>query len=385
MITIHSHLSLLSNSFALRTDNQGPGQAQALPTTEGPERALSSLQGKALNALAREIPGVDASAIQAMDPDNYTPEKVADRISQFVSLGLENARAQGKSEEELQVLYESALKGVEQGFREAKEILSNLNLLGGPIAEQVEATERATFDALSGLSPIKEEAPIAEAGAVAVAVSERFQRADNFELTLQTREGDEVRISFSRELEAGSRFTAVADGEGRRAASLDVSRSESSGYRFSVEGDLSVEEIDAIQELVRDVGQVANDFYKGDVQKAFDQVSDVAFDDSQLASMNLHMSRSEQYTATHRYRETQELENPERVESGRRLGHLMREMQDLADRSALGFLDRVRDAAGQIMQGLAQEDSRFKDAASDRQALYQGNLERLLSGFGETD
>ena len=105
MINIHSNYSSHSNVHAnaqQTTRSGGLGAGTGLQPGSNPTaQALSSLQEKALNALTREIPGMDASALKKVDANEYTPEKIADRISSFVAMGLENARAQGKTEEEV--------------------------------------------------------------------------------------------------------------------------------------------------------------------------------------------------------------------------------------------------------------------------------------------
>jgi hypothetical protein len=377
--------SLVSNSLSLRSHTQigTPSGDQSLREPAG---ALSSLQEKALNAIAREIPGMDTKGLKQLDPAEYTPDKVADRITKFVAMGLENARARGKSEEEIQALYESAVKGAEQGFKEAKDILSNLKVLNGNVAEQVEATEKLTFEGLAKLSPTQAKAETQNATAAAatsgLAVAERYQKAEDFSLKLKTREGDEVEINFSRNFDAQRSFAVSRDDQGNSAAVMDVSQSENTGYLFSVKGDLSEDELKAIQTLVQDVGKLAKDFFGGDVQKAFEQAPDVRFDASQLASMNLTMSRSESYSAARVYEGTQRLEQPEQIQNaGRRLGHMMRELRDSFERPEVGFLSQPDRAASEIMRGLVEQDGRFQEASPDQQGLYEQNLRQLLNSI----
>ncbi|QGU32590.1 DUF5610 domain-containing protein [Thermochromatium tepidum] len=377
--------SLVANTLTLKSHTQVGAQAGS-PSLREPAGALSSLQDKALSAIAREIPGMDVAGLKKLDPNEYTPEKVADRITRFVALGLENARARGKSEEEIQSLYESAVRGAEQGFKEAKEILSNLRVLEGKVAEQVEATEKLTFEGLAKLSPALARAEPKNAPPTAaisgLAVADRYQKAEDFSLRLKTREGDEVEISFSRNLETQGRFGFSQDGEGNSASVLDISRSESTGYQFSVKGDLSEDELKAIQKLVQDVGRLANDFFGGDVQKAFEQAPDVRFDPSQLASMNLTLSRSESYSAARIYEGTQRLEQPESIQNaGRRLGHMMRELRETAERPELGFLSRPDQTVGQLLKGLVEQDGRFQNADADQQTRYLEYVQRLLGSL----
>jgi len=382
--------SLVSNSLTLKSQTQVRASAHAgNQSPREPAGALSSLQEKALGAIASET-GMDVSKLKQLDPDEYTPDKVADRITKFVALGLERARANGKSEEEVQALYESAVKGAERGFKEAKDILSNLKVLEGTVAEQVDATEKLTFEGLAKLSPTQPktetetetEATQATSTTSSLAVAERYQNAADFSLKLKTRDGDEVEVSFSRNFEAQGSFGFSRDDEGNSVAVMDVSQSEKTGYGFSVKGDLSEDELKAIQTLVQDVGKLAKEFFGGDVQKAFEQAPDVRFDSSQLASMNLTMSRSESYSAARVYEGTQRLEQPEQMQNaGRRLGHMMRELRESAERPELGFLSQTDQAAGEIMRGLVEQDDRFKQADTDQQARHQEYVQRLLSSL----
>jgi hypothetical protein len=375
-MTIQSHFPSVSNNIAFKSWSQGSNQG--LRARDDASQALSRLQSKALDVLASEIPGMESSDLKALDAADYTPDKVAARIGDFVAMGLANAKAQGKTDAEVQALYESAVKGVEKGFKDAKQILSDLNLLNGKVGEQVEETEKLTFDALAKLSPSQQEQAVSTPSTRAYAMAERYQRADDFSLTLKTQDGDTVKVRFSQAEMAQGAYALAEDDEGNQVELLDISRSQKTGYSFSVEGDLSEDEIEAIQSLVQDVGEVANDFFGGDVQKAFEQATDIAFDSSQLASMNLRMSRTEQYSAVQRYQETQRMETPVQEHAGRRLGHLRQDLSDSFQKPALDFLGQAGQFADQLMRGLVEQDTRFKDAIGEQQELYQGYLNRLL-------
>lgn len=359
-----------ATTSSLKTRNSANDRTDFTPTAQ----ALARVQDSALNALAREIPGMDASALKKLDAQEYTPDKIADRISQFVGRGLDNARAQGKSEAEVQSLFDSAMSGAAKGFKDAKEILKNLDLLSGDIGAQVQATEDKTFAALRKLSPSSQTASLTTSNSTSVAAAQRYQQAQDFQLRLKTKDGDTVNISFSRALDAQASVGMATDGAGNQAAVFDVNRSESTGYQFSVNGNLDAEEIDAIQNLVRDVGQVANQFFNGDVQQAFAQAPQINFDDSQLSSMRLRLSRTEQTSAVEQYQQTQQLNQP----AGARIGKLARELNDSANQPALDFLAQARAAVTQIMQGLVQQDHRFQTAPAEQQSTYQNNLNRLL-------
>ncbi len=326
-----------------------------------------------LGKLAEQIPGMTAEKLSGLDAENFTPDKVAGRISDFVAKGLDAARARGASDERLNQMYEAAVKGVEKGFKEARDILDNLNVLNGSIAEQVDETEKLTFDALAEIAPGSREAT---AQAV-MGAAERYRNAEDMSLTVKTQDGDEVTINFSRNQSYDATYGAGADSEGNAVAWMDVSRSESSQYQFSVQGELDEGEIDALQQMIRDISGVADEFFNGDVQKAFDQSADISFDASELQSMELNMSYSRSWAQASTYEQVGNLEQPV-DKPGLRLGQLMKDLAESAGAPSLGFLQSPAQAGRDLMSGLVEQDSRFTDALKELQDSYRDNLKQLL-------
>lgn len=329
-----------------------------------------------LGKLAEQIPGMTAEKLSGLDAEQFTPDKVAERISGFVAKGLEAARARGASDERLNQMYEAAVKGVEKGFKEARDILDNLNVLNGSIAEQVDETEKLTFEALAGIAPGSREAT---AQAV-MGAAERYRNAEDMSLTVKTRDGDEVTINFSRNQSYDATFGAGADSEGNAVAWMDVSRSESSQYQFSVKGELDEGELEALQQMVRDISGVADEFFNGDVQKAFDQSADISFDASELQSMELNMSYSRSWAQASTYEQVGNLEQPRDL-PGLRLGQLMKDLADSVSAPSLGFLQSPAQVGRDLMTGLVEQDSRFQEALEQVQNGLRNNLDRLLAGL----
>ncbi|MBK1647557.1 hypothetical protein CKO36_02835 [Rhabdochromatium marinum] len=348
--------------------------------------ALGALQESLMSRLVERIPGVDLADLQQRKAEDFSPEAIADRIGQFVSKGLENARANGRSDAEVQSLYNSAVQGMEQGLADARETLESLSLLQGTIADQVDETAKRTRDVLAELDPSRgrDQVNVTGRGSVAMSAMEQYKSASSFELQLRTQDGDEVTVRFGQSSEFATSSSAYVDSDGNAAASYSMSRTEQSGYSFSIEGDLSKEETTAIRDLVRDVSQLANDFFDGDVQKALDQAGDMSFDGSQLASFELNMSQSQQYTAAQAYKETQQIEAPpEEQRPGMRLGQLINSMRDLFNRSTLGFLENPADTSAGFMRGLFEQDTRMKEASPDNRERLQAKLEDLLSSVNQ--
>jgi hypothetical protein len=367
---INLHSSTAFNNPALTSPASTSGStAKGAGSVSNPP--LETLLGK----LADNIPGMSSDGLKALDPAEFTPEKVAERISGFVAAGLDAARQRGASDERLNQLYQAAVSGVEKGFAEAREILDNLNLLQGAVAEQVDATERATADALAAIAPGQAEASAATS--TRMGIVERFSNAEEMELRVRTRDGDEVVISFSRDQAQQSAFAAATDGDGTLAAQFSLSRSERSEYSFSVRGELDTDEIDALQNLIKDVSSLADEFFDGDVQKAFEQSANLRFDSSELQSMKLDMSYSRQYVSAASYEQVQGLEQAA-DRPGKRLGQMMKSMAETFGAPSLGFLSAPGQLGRDLFEGLVQQDTRYRSVFDELQRQYDDNLARLL-------
>lgn len=326
-----------------------------------------------LGKLAEKIPGMSTEKLSGLDATNFTPDKVAGRISDFVAQGLSAAKARGASDERLNEMYNAAVKGVEKGFKEAREILDNLDVLKGDIKSQVDETEKLTFDALANIAPGSREAT----ALAVIGAAEQYRNAEDMSLKVRTQDGDEVSINFSRNQSYAAAYGAGADSQGNAVAWMNVSRSESSQYQFSVQGELDEGELDALQQMIRDISGVANEFFNGDVQKAFEQSANIHFDGSELASMQLDMSYSRSLSQAASYEQVGSLEQPV-DKPGLRLGQLMKDLAESAGAPSLGFLQSPAQTSRDLMTGLVEQDSRFQEAIDSIQSGLYSHLQQLL-------
>lgn len=104
-----------------------------------------------------------------------------------------------------------------------------------------------------------------------------YVRKDKANLDISTQEGDRVQIRFrSREGYVSQTSSGATGGE------RNVYAFSSGKIEISVDGELNDEELAAIGELVNKVETLANDFFAGDVQKAFESAASLGFDASQI-------------------------------------------------------------------------------------------------------
>lgn len=115
-----------------------------------------------------------------------------------------------------------------------------------------------------------------------------YARRDKASLSIETQEGDEVRIRFASRSGFVAQDGAADSGGERRVYGFASGRIE-----VSVEGELNDEELAAIGALVAKVDALAKDFFAGDIQKAFAAAASLGFDSEQIASFALKLSSRE--------------------------------------------------------------------------------------------
>nr|WP_242521517.1 DUF5610 domain-containing protein [Motiliproteus sp. SC1-56] len=326
-----------------------------------------------LSQLAQRLPGLGASqGFKALAGEDFSPKKVAERITGFVAQGLEQAHRDGKSGLQVENLRRQALEGIQRGFEEARGILEAMGLLSEELASTIDRTQALTLKGVEGLQP---QAAPEHSGKTAFMAAERYQSAESLSLKVRTRDGDEVTIHFNRASDYQAGFASYSDGQ-VSAATFSLARSESSHYRFSVEGELDEDEIDALQALIKDVNEIADDFFDGDIQAAFEQAKEFRLDTTELAAMSLRLSQSQSYSAASAYQQVQELDNPG-AQQGRKLGHLINDFANRLASPALDFMQSPKGFAQELLQALTTQDLRFKDAGESLQERLSSNLDSL--------
>lgn len=363
---------------------QMPGQEAFL---RGLSTASSHLDGKdsagnnarstdqLLNKLAKNIPGMSASELKGLSAEEFSPEKVSQRITDFVADGLNAARRSGKSDTDLQNLYNQAMTGVEKGFEEAREALEALGALSGQVAENIDDTFDLTMDKLEEIDPSQLARPTFDGlSRTTIQASERYSEAQSFSLDLKTRDGDKVSIQFASAMDYSSQYASYSDGNGF-AEAFSVSASSASEFSFQIKGDLDEGEMDAIRSLIQDVNQIADDFFGGDVQSAFEQAMELGMDTSELSSMSLNLSRSQSYQSVTGYQTVQDMA-PEQL-PGRRLGQLANSFADRFSAPDLGFIEDPFAAGDSILAGLIEQDTRYQESEQETQGKYDQYLSQL--------
>ena len=359
----YSNTSYTYNHSEIRTME---ADAQRSPGTTANDAMLARL--------AKNVPGLQKEDVTDLANNDFSPAKIAERISKFVAQGLQNARNEGRSEAEIQAKYDAAIKGVEKGFNEAREILGNLNFLSDDIAAGIDETEALTFEALEAINPTQITTPSLPNYHTQVASVERFSHAESFSLDLTTQDGDTVKILFANQSDQQSAFAYSGDGNGNYSAVYELSQSHSSAFQFHVQGDRDEGELEAIANLISEITEISNEYFNGDVQKAFEIASEFTLDKTELSSMNLQLTKSQTYSAASSYRQVQNNETPN---IGKLSGHLVNNFAQAIEQPELDFLENVQSVSQRLLDSLVQQDNRFLEAGDEQKSVFAASLEKI--------
>lgn len=333
-----------------------------------------------LQAKLAERLGLEPGALAARSSD-FTPEKVAGRILDFIQGRLEIEAAAGADTAQLQELMSQARSGVEQGFAEARKILDGLGVLNGKVASDIDDTYQRIQDGLAGLDQRFGAAPTLSPAVAVAGYQERFvAQAQSFDMQVTTRDGDRLKISVAQASAdySQSSVRGSIDGQG---SSVTVSRQSSSlqigSFQISVEGQLDEEERVALEKLFTQVQDLSGKFYSGDLTGAFDRALALEMDGEQLASLSLRLTQTTVRQATDAYSAVAQ-------EGGQAAsainGSLADYAQSLLDalRSAQDLADDARTTLDDLLKGGFSLDDRFDAARLEKAQSFNS---RLLDGL----
>jgi hypothetical protein len=309
------------------------------------------ISGGSLSLTHQRSVGVDAYL--AVEPAVKPQNPFADTILRFIDIQLRRDQAEGASQEELQSRLQAGLDGFMEGYGQAYEQLTAGGLLSEEVLTEIEGTREQV---LAGIQKLADElgvelvmdagetqapvvsapAPAAPAPPVApvavnpgkqilssvmrdVQIVEQYQKTTrktqtyehlgrakpiaasqsyaygvkenrDFSLKLRTADGDAVSIRLSAGQTGVSQFNY-----GGTSAQLDLYGEQQAGFAFSVEGELDEGELRALTDLLNQVANVSEQFFSGDLDRAFELASNMDFDSSEIATFDLalHMTRTE--------------------------------------------------------------------------------------------
>ncbi|MBL4762633.1 MAG: DUF5610 domain-containing protein [Gammaproteobacteria bacterium] len=141
----------------------GGGEANviSLPTAEDAQKVFNqrilATVSEQLNALNVHLELAGAAPIETLLSEDFTAEKVAERILGFITAGIAGLDADDPDRTRLLA---AARSGFEQGYAEAKEILVGLGVFAGGVLETAEKTYELIQQGLDKLEGVADAATV---------------------------------------------------------------------------------------------------------------------------------------------------------------------------------------------------------------------------------
>ncbi|WP_338518732.1 DUF5610 domain-containing protein [Alteromonas gracilis] len=237
-------------------------------------------------------------------------EKVARNVLKFVGGVIRGAANSGADDEKLNGLFSQAREGVSRGFAMAEKDLA------GFMNDEIQQGMTKSRDLIdTGINDLETDIfGRNETNAVSFTSLEALSASEekSGSLLIRTKDGDEVTFSFEslRSFQASQQLSFTAQNTQEQTAdenessglsqSVSVEQStslqyyERSGISFSLKGELDEDELASIADLVGQVQDLADTFYRGDIDKAFEEALDLGFDDKELVGYALQLNRTAQ-------------------------------------------------------------------------------------------
>lgn len=244
-----------------------------------------------------ELKTMQGSIINKVDiePITFDFEKVAENVMEFVSGVIKGAQSGGASDDKLNEMLAQARAGVDMGFEMAREELGGLDML----TDDVKLGMDKSYGLIQqGLSDLNDELfhPEQNKNISMVAQSIGLSEHESASISIITLDGDNVNINFTNDM-------SLQYGQSSKTGQIinELSLSNNRTFSFSVEGELDKKELTAVAELVKDISKLADDFFNGNIEKAWQQANELNFDQKQIAQYALDFEEVKQVSITQNY------------------------------------------------------------------------------------
>lgn len=292
----------------------------------------------------RHKPNFSAPSSEESEASLFDFEEIAKNVLNFVGGAIKNAQNKGADEEELNDLFDQASSGVLKGIKLAEQDLAGF--LNEEIANGISRSKSLIEDGIANLKRDIFSPEVSDAAestqSVINSTSVSYESQQSGELNIRTRDGDRVSITFedlqqfeysqrqvqqlAQEVESEPKAVVSNQAESNNsspvaqtatpvtnvAAESDVITEQAeesqpstiineqnavfyqeNSFSFSVKGELDEDELKAIGQLVADANELAEEFFNGDIETAFNQALELGFDEQELSSFALQLTKVE--------------------------------------------------------------------------------------------
>jgi len=263
-------------------------------------------------------------------PSPPSPEEVSKKVLGFIENKIKLEASQGASNERIESLISQARSGFEKGFEQATDQIEQLGLLNHTLSEEIDVSYTSIHQGLDRIlstytqgtnrqeaSRPAEEAQVSTEQPKLTTTEEpkfvfptnqqtstsayqhSYAYSESTAIQIKTQDGDIISINLSQlyaSLKEGSQFSSSNVNNSNNQSYDFQGNYHSAQYQYSIEGTLDEGETQALTDLLLQIESLAEEFFSGDFQGAFESALALGFDASEIASfsVNLNMTQVEQ-------------------------------------------------------------------------------------------
>ncbi|MFV2055347.1 MAG: DUF5610 domain-containing protein [Thiohalomonadales bacterium] len=292
----------VNTADTLTTAQQGETQKAPLVELSSPSKRAYAVLNYEVSVELNMVFGNLGVAPSTPAPDtNNLPNDTADNIVNTVKTASTALEGDQHSE-----LLQHAQDGVDRGVAVAKDVLQSQGALTAQVSAEIATVQETIQSGIAALGDAGNSAPVASESAF---VATRSRQQDSGDIQIRTNDGDVISINFNQTQENSMLMAGSTDANGSVFA-MASTQSSSVNYSFSIEGNLDKDEREALGKLVHDIEEISDKFFSGELNDAFDKMSELKFDNDEFSGMALNFSRSESLMAIGAYQSVQTMDAP---------------------------------------------------------------------------
>ncbi|MBI5462625.1 MAG: hypothetical protein HY941_10620 [Gammaproteobacteria bacterium] len=205
-----------------------------------------------------------------------------------------------------------------------------------------------TTNAPADTATITADVPAAATDVQRVLTATQSGSAQTGDVRIETRDGDVVTVNFSR-ISAQVELAATSQSDNGTVSGMARASYQSAQLNYSVEGDLDKEEQAAIDHLLHRIDVIADRFFAGNVQAAFQQASHLNVRGEQIAGVAFTLENRSVQQAVSQYQSTQS-DTATPVPTGTQaLADYTNQVRDLVDNPGVDSVADPAATAGQLL------------------------------------
>ncbi len=328
-----------------------------------------------------EGPGLNAGVAKGIENapvfkpvEKITSEQAANNILDFIQQRLAKDKANGATSEQLNSRLDQALQGFEKGFNEAKDLIEAMGYMTPQLADEISDTYDRVTTGIDELRDSINNAPQANSLS-RLDVASSFSQTRSFSLSLTTQDGDRVSIEISRAIQS-NQAASVNNAEDGFSYAAAREYSSSSSFLLNVTGELDEDELSAINNLLADVDELAQDFYAGNLDQAFQAATELDFNPEELSSLKLNLQQTTTVSAIAAY---QSNSGAAPQAATKNVGDLLKQVDQLIN-EAEKFREPLK-LIDDIISGLSLLDSVVENTQEDDQQNLSSETEALKNNL----